>query len=96
MTHPFCGLLVPARRARERFGPDVLPRLRDAYLEPWTGRGSTAAELRRAVSLACRLAAIGRACSWNRLFPGATQGADAAGEAESLWWLRELATEPLL
>lgn len=96
VSHPFCGLMVPARRARERFGPGVLPRLRDAYLEPWTGDGRTAAELRRAVSLACRLASIGRACSWNRLFPGAARGAEAAGEAESLWWLRELAAEPLL
>ncbi|MFJ4920534.1 aminoglycoside phosphotransferase family protein [Streptomyces sp. NPDC088725] len=96
VTHPFCSLLVPARAARERFGPGVLPRLRDAYLEPWTSSGLTAPELRRAVSLACRLATIGRACSWCRLFPGASESANAASGAESLRWLRELSAEPLL
>ncbi|MEV0375109.1 aminoglycoside phosphotransferase family protein [Streptomyces sp. NPDC050636] len=96
VSHPFCSLLVPARAARERYGPEVLPRLRDAYLEPWTGAGRTAAELRRAVSLAWRLGAIGRACSWGRLFPGTSDSVSAAGDAESAGWLRELFTEPLL
>ncbi|WP_330241885.1 aminoglycoside phosphotransferase family protein [Streptomyces sp. NBC_00525] len=96
VTHPFCGLLVPARRAREEYGPEVLPRLRDAYLEPWTGAGRTAAELRRAVGLAWRLAAIGRACAWGRLFPGATGGTGGGGGEESAGWLRELFTEPPL
>ncbi|MER5179316.1 phosphotransferase [Streptomyces sp. NPDC002896] len=105
VSHPFCSLLVTARVARERYGPAVLPRLRDAYLEPWTEDGPTARQLRRAVSLACRLAAIGRACSWGRLFPGASEGVgdsgDAgdtgdAGDVASARWLRELFTEPVL
>ncbi|MFD7495086.1 phosphotransferase [Streptomyces sp. NPDC059832] len=96
VAHPFCSLLVPARAARERFGPEVLPRLRDAYLEQWTGDGRTQAELRRALSLAWRLGAIGRACSWGRLFPGASSSAGGAGDAESAGWLLELATEPPL
>lgn len=74
VAHPFCSFLVPARAARERFGPEALPRLRDAYLEQWTGDGRTTAGLRRALSLAWRLGAIGRACSWGRLFPGAYSG----------------------
>lgn len=37
VSHPFCSFLVPARRAAEQYGLEVLPRLRDAYLEPWTG-----------------------------------------------------------
>ncbi|MFF5336370.1 aminoglycoside phosphotransferase family protein [Streptomyces sp. NPDC013181] len=95
--HPFCSLLVPARSARERYGPEVLPRLRDAYVEPWTRTGLTAAELRRAVSLAWRLAAIGRACAWGRLFTAGTAGgATAAGGEQSAGWLRELFTEPPL
>lgn len=94
---PFCSLLVPVRAARERYGSDVLPRLRDAYLEPWTDAARhTPADLRRAASLACRLGAIGRACSWGRLFPGAPGDAGAAGTSESAYWLRELFAEPPL
>lgn len=96
IAHPFCSLLVPGRTARERYGPEALPRLRDAYLEPWTGTGHTAAELRRSVSLAWRLGAIGRACSWGRLFPGASEGTGGLGDADGARWLRELLTEPPL
>ncbi|MFD4861699.1 aminoglycoside phosphotransferase family protein [Streptomyces atratus] len=95
VSHPFCSFLVPARRAREQFDAGVLPRLRDAYLEPWTGDGRTTVELRRAMTLAGRLGAIGRACSWGRLFPGAAgTAADTTGAAESAKWLLELCTEP--
>lgn len=96
VSHPFCSLLVPARTARERYGPEVVPRLRDAYLEPWTGTGPTATELRRAVSLAWRLGAIGRACSWGRLFPGASGGTGDSGSADAARWLRELLVDPPL
>ncbi|MFE6666507.1 aminoglycoside phosphotransferase family protein [Streptomyces sp. NPDC057697] len=93
VTHPFCSFLVPAHAARERFGPEVLPRLRDAYLEQWTGHGRTTAELRRALSVAWRLGAIGRARSWGRLFPGASIGSQGAAGALGLL---ELAAEPPL
>ncbi|MEV0218235.1 aminoglycoside phosphotransferase family protein [Streptomyces sp. NPDC050704] len=101
VSHPFCSFLVTAQHARDRYGPEALPRLRDAYLEPWTGDGHTVPELRRALSLAWRLAAIGRAGSWGRLFPGAhqgldSQGPDSAGDAQSAHWLLELDTEPPL
>ncbi|MFJ5261968.1 aminoglycoside phosphotransferase family protein [Streptomyces sp. NPDC088387] len=89
VSHPFCSFLVPARLAAERYGPEVLPRLRDAYLEPWTGDGRTSAGLRRALALAGRLAAVGRAGSWGRLFPGAA----AAGSSQAAAWLLELVTE---
>ncbi|MFI8817420.1 MULTISPECIES: phosphotransferase [unclassified Streptomyces] len=94
VSHPFCSFLVPARSACDRYGPGVLPRLRDAYLEPWTGTGRTAAELRRALALAERLGAIGRACSWGRLFPGASGTADGTGSAEGAKWLLRLFPEP--
>ncbi|MCX4771861.1 aminoglycoside phosphotransferase family protein [Streptomyces sp. NBC_01260] len=95
LSHPFCSLLVPLRTAAERHGPQVLPKLRDAYLDPWTDTGLTPAELRRAVSLAWRLAAVGRACSWGRLFPGAGEAPATTGDAESARWLRELFAEPV-
>ncbi|MFD0395719.1 phosphotransferase [Streptomyces nogalater] len=92
VTHPFCSLRVPAERARDRYGPEVLPRLLDAYLEPWTGDGRTTARLRRAAHLAWRLSALGRAASWGRMFPAAP--GTAPGAAESAEWLRELPAEP--
>ncbi|MEU6383663.1 phosphotransferase [Streptomyces bauhiniae] len=78
VSHPFASLRIPAQRAAERFGPGVLPRLRDAYLEPWTDLGLPTAELRRAAHLAWRLGALGRARAWTRLFPSATGTIDAA------------------
>lgn len=94
VSHPFCSLLVPARRASGLHGPEVLPRLRDAYLEPWTGVGPTAAELRRAVGLAWRLSALGRACSWGRLFPSAYGASSDAGATERVRWLMEIRNDP--
>lgn len=94
VSHPFCSLLVPALRAGGRYGPQVLPRLRDAYLEPWTGAGRSGAALRRAVRLAWRLGALGRACSWGRLFPGADGVPDTAGATERARWLLELCVDP--
>ncbi|MFD7880973.1 aminoglycoside phosphotransferase family protein [Streptomyces bauhiniae] len=78
VSHPFASLRIPARRAAERYGPGVLPRLRDAYLEPWTDLGLSTAELRRAARLAWRLGALGRARAWTRLFPSATETANGA------------------
>ncbi|MFF9587527.1 phosphotransferase [Streptomyces achromogenes] len=92
VTHPFCSLRVPAERARDHYGPEVLPRLLDAYLEPWTGDGRTTAGLRRAAGLAWRLSALGRAASWGRMFPAAP--GTAPGAEESAQWLRELLAEP--
>ncbi|MER5814571.1 MULTISPECIES: phosphotransferase [Streptomyces] len=94
--HPFCSLLVPARAALDRCGPEALPRLRDAYLEPWTGGGASAAELRRAVRTAWRLAALGRAASWGRMFPAPPGAPAVAGDEEGAYWLRELAVDPPL
>ncbi|MFG2356252.1 aminoglycoside phosphotransferase family protein [Streptomyces sp. NPDC048521] len=92
VSHPFCSLRVPAERACDRYGPQVLPRLLDAYLEPWTGTGRTAADLRRAARLAWRLSALGRAASWGRMFPDAS-GAEPGAE-QGAQWLLELFNEP--
>jgi hypothetical protein len=92
VSHPFCSLRIPAERACDRYGPQVLPRLLDAYLEPWTGTGRTAADLRRAARLAWRLSALGRAASWGRMFPD-TSGARPGAE-QGAQWLLELFNEP--
>jgi hypothetical protein len=97
VSHPFCSFLVPAEQFTERYGPDALPRLRDAYLEPWTGNGRSSKELRRALTLAGRLAVIGRAVTWGRIFPGASDETRATGAAESTKRLLQLAAaEPPL
>ncbi|MER5480390.1 phosphotransferase [Streptomyces sp. NPDC002734] len=92
VTHPFCSLLVTSRIFRRRHGDATLPRLRDAYLEPWTGPGRTPAELRRGLDLALRLAALTRAVAWGRLFPGNAEAGAAPGErpAAARWLLRVL------
>ncbi|MGW7682487.1 phosphotransferase [Kribbella sp. NPDC054772] len=69
--HPFCSLLVALDRAAEEHGADVVSRLEDAYLEPWTADGYALPELRRAAELARRLGQLTRAGSWGRLFPAA-------------------------
>ncbi|NYI03866.1 phosphotransferase [Allostreptomyces psammosilenae] len=93
VAHPFASLLVPARAVRERYGPETMTRLRDAYLEPWSDLGPTLPELRRAATLAVRLAAVGRAVSWSRLFPGTPT--EDCHEA-SAYWIQELFAEPEL
>ncbi|MFF9765539.1 aminoglycoside phosphotransferase family protein [Streptomyces sp. NPDC014636] len=92
VSHPFCSLRVTAERACERYGPQVLPRLLDAYLEPWTGNGRTAAELRRAAALAWRLSVLSRAAAWGRMFPGASGAGTGAAQTAGLGAAR--ATEP--
>ncbi|WP_411090380.1 aminoglycoside phosphotransferase family protein [Streptomyces sp. 049-1] len=96
VSHPFASLAVPARRALEEHGPRVLPRLRDAYLEPWTGAGRSTADLRRAVSLAWRLSALGRAAAYGRLFPTASGAAGAATAEAAARCLLELLDDPPL
>jgi hypothetical protein len=91
--HPFGSLLVtlnvihdtldPADRARD------LPRLRDAYLEPWTGTAGPAA-LRRSVTLACRVTRVSRAVAWQRALRGAAVGVDDQFRTAPAAWLNEL------
>jgi hypothetical protein len=99
LAHPFTSLLVTARVARERHGADspaVLARLRDAYLEPWTGGRHELPELRRVASLACRVGPVARALTWNRLFPGSAARPQTAHHENIARWLAELLNEPLL
>jgi hypothetical protein len=99
LAHPFTSLLVIARLTRKRFGADspaVLARLRDAYLEPWTGDGHSAADLRRFASLACRVGPVGRALAWDRCFPGTDGRPQVVPDAHAVSWVRELANEPPL
>jgi len=68
VAHPFFTMVVTVRAAAYRLkleesGPEMR-RLRDAYLEPWTGFGSRE-ELRQAFGQAYRLGMLNRALSWH-------------------------------
>ena len=89
VAHPFTTLLVSLRVVAHRFelpnGAPELLRLRDAYLEPWTGEHH-----RETLLEACRLALltgpVGRALSWRRSLLDATPAARARhGEAVPGW-----------
>jgi hypothetical protein len=94
LGHPFALLLVGLRVAADRFalphGDPTLLRLRDAYLEPWSGYGSQS-QLAREVELAIKVAKVARSLSWRRAL------LDADAHALTEWgeavpgWLAELA-----
>jgi hypothetical protein len=73
VAHPFLSLLVPLRVAARAMdvapGDAVLLRLRDAYLDVWSGYGSPA-ELRELADVALRVAPLPRAMTWRRILRG--------------------------
>jgi hypothetical protein len=73
ISFPFISLLVPLRAASRALGvadrDPVLLRLRDAYLEPWSGYGS-ASELRELCGIALRIGPPTRALTWRRILLG--------------------------
>ncbi|WP_155368688.1 phosphotransferase [Catellatospora vulcania] len=93
VAHPFAVLLIAMRVAADRYdlkpGDPVLARLRDAYLEPWTGYG-TRAELAAEVEPAVQTAKVSRALSWQRSLEGAEAGPLAEYGPAVPGWLEEL------
>jgi hypothetical protein len=73
VSHPFVSLLVALRVAQRALdvpnGDAVLLRLRDAYLEPWSGAGNLA-QLREQVDLALTIGPLQRALTWRRILRG--------------------------
>ena len=65
IAHPFAAMLVPLGYLRHRFGSAEVSRARDAYLEVFADRGPRA-ELAETLELACRVAKIARALTWER------------------------------
>jgi hypothetical protein len=93
VAHPFTTLLVTLRVVAYRLdlpnGAPELLRLRDAYLEAWSGEHDRATLL-AAVDLALRTGPVGRALSWRRSLIGAT-GAARARHGEGIpGWLVDL------
>ncbi|HEY9376007.1 MAG TPA: phosphotransferase [Jiangellaceae bacterium] len=97
VAHPFCSLLVTmsAIRARYDLAPNAtaLARLRDAYLEPWTG-GHTRSELIELATVATAVAPLNRARSWERAL-NAVPAAERGDYRDAVpGWLRELLPQP--
>ncbi|MBV1850848.1 phosphotransferase [Catellatospora tritici] len=88
--HPFGVLLVALRVAADRYGlppgDPVLRRLRDAYLQPWTGHADPA-RLRQDVTSALAGAKVSRAVSWRRSLDGVDDAALAEYGGEVADWL---------
>ena len=99
VSHPFASLRIVLGSVAMRLGlgpgASELGRLRDAYLEAWTGEHDRTSLIETA-ELAMRLAAVSRALAWQRALSGvdpADRGTDAGAVAS---WLAELVDyEPL-
>jgi hypothetical protein len=95
IAHPFGTVLVTFRSIASRGLGDpatekrALARLRDAYLEPWTAEHG-ASELASAVTLASRVAIVGRALAWRRALTGIPTGDHGAWAGNVGGWLLEL------
>jgi len=93
VAHPFASLLVTlnsiAYFRQLPAGSAELLRMRDAYLEPWTGEYDRT-DLVAAARLATRLAKVGRALSWRRALIGGTAGEIAPWRDGVPGWLTEL------
>ncbi len=76
VAHPFFSMIVTLRAASywlklDEFGPEMM-RMRDAYLEPWTGF-ATREKLLSAFELAYCLGMANRALSWNEALRSLTE-----------------------
>jgi hypothetical protein len=91
VAHPFAVLLIALRVAAhlQNLGPGdpALLRLRDAYLEPWTGEFDRAS-LVQAVQLALRVGGVSRALSYrSALVEGTAADHDEYGDGVPHWLL---------
>lgn len=96
--HPFGTLLVSLRVVAHltalEYGDPELLRLRDAYLEPWTGDFDRPTLL-EAARLAVRVGGITRADCYRRAMLEATPGPDPYGEGVPSWLKEQRGPTPL-
>jgi hypothetical protein len=97
--HPFGTLLVTLRVvahiAELPYGSPELLRLRDAYLEPWTGEHDRA-DLLDAARLAVRVGGVSRADCYRRaLLEASPEGRAEFGDAVPAWLLEQQEPTPL-
>ncbi|MHB8597523.1 MAG: phosphotransferase [Ktedonobacteraceae bacterium] len=96
ITHPFCSMFTALRSAKYRLSYDenALLRLRDAYLEPWTGFAShlSREHLLAAFSIAQRLSMLSRALTWDQVVSPLEDRAKWEYEDAVPFWLRMFLT----
>jgi hypothetical protein len=78
ISHPFAGLVNTLRS----IGPEQAPRIRDAYLEPWT-RFAPLADLREIFAAAYALGCLCRSASWDRILSPLPADSDARREFDT-------------
>jgi hypothetical protein len=91
VSHPFHTMVVTLRSVAHRFdlepgGPELV-RLRDAYLEPWTGLADRRSLL-DAFEVAYRTGTIARALAWHRYVSAREDGAGGDDAASVPYGLR--------
>ncbi len=79
VAHPFAAMLVPLGLVREGLGEAGLPRARNAYLEVFSDRAPRE-ELAETLAVACHVAKIARALTWERALRAARE------EGEDVEW----------
>ncbi|MFI5897771.1 phosphotransferase [Actinoplanes sp. NPDC051513] len=99
VAHPFGSLLVALGFAGYVLGIEAgapeIRRLRDAYLEVWTDLASPA-ELRRSVSLACRVTRVSKALAWERALREPSLPVEEDFRHAVADWLAETPKPPLV
>jgi hypothetical protein len=89
VSHPFCSLVVGLRGIAYRFElaehDADLERVRDAYLEPWTGHADRTSLL-RAVELSAVVGRLSRTLSWLRAVGDESLAVGESAESARYWF----------
>jgi hypothetical protein len=85
VAHPFCSLLIALRTGAVHAGrpprSPELAALTDDYVRTWLDAGHPRPAIERSLSLAIRIAPLGRALAWGRVFPCYLGESGLAGHA---------------
>jgi hypothetical protein len=96
LTHPFFSMVVASRWLAHNHGVEPgstqEARLRDAYLDAWTGYASRES-LRAALDLALRIGPLTRALGWMRVLNGLPHPAQGEWAEHASGWVRDLQAE---
>jgi hypothetical protein len=96
LTHPFFSMVVASRWLAHKHGVEPGStqdaRLRDAYLDAWTGYASRES-LRTTLDVALRIGPLTRALGWMRVLEGLPHAAQGEWAENASGWVRDLQGE---